>query len=293
MKHYYMRGDKMNKTAKIMLTSMVTNTILSIVKIITGFIGKSGALIADGVHSFSDLITDVVAIVGSKFASKPADQNHPYGHGKIEYLTSMIISVFIIILGITIIIDVFNTETSIPTNIVIYTTIFTIISKLLLSSYIINKGKKYKNNILISSGYESRTDVISSIVVLISAISSNIKMEIFKYSDKVAMFIVGLLIIKTGISLLKENISTILGENDTDPDFRKEIEDIILSFSEIICIDELILMKYGEYYSLISDIGMQENKSLKEVHDVLEKIENKIKKNTSIKYITIHVNPYK
>ena len=283
----------MNKTAKIMLTSMVTNTILSIVKIITGFIGKSGALIADGVHSFSDLITDVVAIVGSKIASKPADQNHPYGHGKLEYLTSMIISVFIIILGITIIIDVFTTEISIPTNIVIYTTIFTIISKLLLSNYIINKGKKYKNNILISSGYESRTDVISSIVVLISAISSNVKMEIFKYSDKVAMFIVGLLIIKTGISLLKENISTILGENDTDPDFRKEIEDIILSFSEIICIDELILMKYGEYYSLISDIGMQEKKSLKEVHDVLEKIDTKIKKNTSIKYITIHVNPYK
>lgn len=283
----------MSKITKTMLVSAITNIILSITKIITGFIGKSGALVADGVHSFSDLITDMVAIVGGKIASKPADQNHPYGHGKVEYLTSMIISVFIIILGITIIIDVFNTEMSIPTNIVIYVTLFTIFAKLLLSTYIINKGKKYKNNILISSGYESRTDVISSIVVLISAITSNIKIDIFKYSDKVAMFIVGLLIIKTGISLLKENISTILGENDTNPDFRKEVEDIILSFKDVICIDELVLMKYGGYYKLISDIGMQENKSLKEVHEIIEKIENKLKNNTNIKFITIHVNPYK
>lgn len=283
----------MSKVTKPMFVSMLTNIVLSILKIVTGFIGRSGALIADGIHSFSDLITDMVAIVGGKIASKPADKNHPYGHGRVEYLTSIVISVFIILLGVTILIDVFTLKMTIPTNLVIYITIFTIIAKLLLSSYVINRGKKYKNNILISSGYESRTDVISSIVVLISAITSNIKMDIFKYSDKVAMFIVGLLIIRTGFLLLKENVITILGENDSDPIFRKEVEDIILSFKDVICIDELVLMKYGGYYKLISDIGMQEDKRLKEVHSTLEKIENKLKNNTNIKFITIHVNPYK
>ena len=89
----------MNKTVKTMIISMIVNTILSILKVIIGLIGKSGALIADGLHSFSDLITDVVAIIGSKLASKPADINHPYGHGKIEYITSMVISMMIIFLN--------------------------------------------------------------------------------------------------------------------------------------------------------------------------------------------------
>lgn len=283
----------MNKITKTMLVSGLTNTLLSLIKIIVGFIGNSGALIADGIHSFSDLITDFIAIIGGKLSSKPADDDHPYGHGKIEYLTSMIISLMIIILGISIIVDSFISDINIPTNIVVIVTIFTIIAKLLLSTYIINQGKRYKSNILISSGYESRTDVFSSIVVLISALIVNIKIDIFKYSDKVAMVIVGLLIIKTGFSLIKENISNILGEDDKDPEFRKEIETIIMKYKEVLCIDELVLIKYGGYYQLISDIGMNEKMNLKKVHDILEDIERDLKETTNIKFITIHVNPYK
>lgn len=288
-----MRGDKMSKITKTMLVSAITNAFLSIGKIVTGFIGKSGALVADGVHSFSDLITDLVAIVGGKISNKPADENHPYGHGRVEYLTSMIISVFIVLLGVAIIIDVFTTEINRPTTIVVYVTIVIIIAKLLLSTYILKKGKQYKNSILISSGYESRTDVISSTVVLISAITANIKMDIFKYSDKVAMFIVGLLIIKTGFDLLKENVSNIIGQDEKDPELRKEIEDIILKYKEVVKIDKLLLIKYGEYYQLVSDIQMDENKKLKDVHDILEKIEKDLTDKTNMKYISLHVNPHK
>ena len=283
----------MSKITRTMLVSAITNTFLSIAKIVTGLLGKSGALVADGVHSFSDLITDLVAIIGGRFASKPADKNHPYGHGRVEYLTSMVISVFIILLGVAILIDVFTTEITRPETIVVYVTIFIIIAKLLLSTYILRKGKQYKNSILISSGYESRTDVISSSVVLVSAITANIKMDIFKYSDKVAMFIVGLLIIKTGFSLLKENVSNIIGEDEKDPELRKEIEKIILNYNEVIKIDKLLLIKYGEYYQLVSDIQMDENKKLKDVHDILEKIEKDLTDKTSMKYISLHVNPHK
>ena len=163
----------MNKTIKTMILSMIVNTVLSILKVAVGILGKSGALIADGFHSFSDLITDMVAIVGSKLASKPADDNHPYGHGKIEYITSMIISVMIIFLGVTITINAITEKVTIPTKIVVVATLFTIISKLLLSNYILKCGKKYNSNILISSGLESKTDVISSLVVLISALISS------------------------------------------------------------------------------------------------------------------------
>lgn len=285
----------MNKIVKTMLISMIVNIVLSILKVVVGIIGKSGALIADGFHSFSDLITDMVAIIGSKLASKPADDNHPYGHGKIEYITSMIISIMIIFLGVTITINAITEKITIPTKIVIVATLFTIISKLLLSNYIIKCGKKYNSNILISSGLESKTDVISSLVVLISALISSLTkyIEIFKYADKVAMIIVSILIMKTGIDLLKENMSNILGESECNTELTKRLEEIILSNKNVIKIDELVLIKYGSYYKLISDIGMNENKTLKYVHNVLDELEEQIKKETNIKFITFHVNPYK
>ena len=285
----------MNKTIKTMILSMIVNTVLSILKVAVGILGKSGALIADGFHSFSDLITDMVAIVGSKLASKPADDNHPYGHGKIEYITSMIISVMIIFLGVTITINAITEKVTIPTKIVIVATLFTIISKLLLSNYILKCGKKYNSNILISSGLESKTDVISSLVVLISALISSLTkyIEIFKYADKVAMIIVSILIMKTGIDLLKENMSNILGESECNTELTKRLEELILNNKNVIKIDELVLIKYGSYYKLISDIGMNENKTLKYVHNVLDELEEQIKKETNIKFITFHVNPYK
>ena len=86
---WHLRKDIMKNTNKIMKASFLTNLFLSIIKVIIGFFGKSSSLIADGIHSLSDLITDIVAIVGNSFASKPADHEHPYGHGKLEYLTCL------------------------------------------------------------------------------------------------------------------------------------------------------------------------------------------------------------
>ena len=85
----------MNKITKVLLVSSITNIFLSIIKIIFGFIGKCSSLIADGIHSLSDLSTDVIAIIGNKMSLKPADKEHPFGHGKTEYITSMIIGLII------------------------------------------------------------------------------------------------------------------------------------------------------------------------------------------------------
>ena len=168
----------MQMTTRIMMISMFTNIFLALFKIVSGFIFKSSALIADGMHSLSDLITDVCAIVGSYFSRKPADFKHPYGHGKSEYVTSIIISIIILILGCSIISNTFNKEIVIPSTLVLVVSLITITVKLILSTFLIKMGKKYKNNILISSGYESSTDVISSIVVLVSTV-------LMQFSDKI------------------------------------------------------------------------------------------------------------
>lgn len=284
----------MEKVSKIMFVSVFTNLILAIIKMIFGFIGKSSALLADGIHSLSDLITDFFAIIGSKLSEKPADSKHPYGHGKLEYLTSIVISIVVLTLGITLITNSFQKEIVIPDIIVIVVSIFTIIAKLILSNYIINKGKKYQNNILISSGYESRTDVISSIVVLVSIILMQLSnyFEILKYADILATIIVGLLIIKIGYSLLKENLSLLLDEQVTNEEYLLDLKKIILKEESVITIDDLIIIKLGPCYKLVLEITMDETKSLKEVHQVLDELEKRMKEyDSKIKYVTIHANP--
>mgnify|MGYP004710160995 FL=1 len=285
----------MNNVTKVMSVSIITNTFLSFIKIIIGFICKSSALLADGVHSFSDLLTDFFAIIGNIMAKKPADEKHPYGHGKIEYLTSIGISIVIIILGLTIINNSMHSKVVMSSLIVSIVSLITITLKYLLSEYIIRKGKKLENNILIASGKESRADVISSLVVFISAILSVFSkyIEVFKYSDKIAGIIVGILIIRTGFLILKENISIILGEQEIKGESLNKIRKIILNNKDIKTIDELIILKFGHCYKVSMEVSMNPDLTLLECHTIVDKLEKKLKKEIDkVEYITVHVNPY-
>lgn len=284
-----------NKVSSVMTVSVFTNIFLAIAKMVTGFLFKSGALISDGIHSFSDLITDIFAIIGSTLAQKPADDKHPYGHGKIEYLTSLIIGIIIIIIGVEVIYNAFTREAIIPSIIVVIVSFVTIIAKLLLSNYIIHQGMKLNNNILIASGKESRTDVISSIIVLISTLFMQLGnySRIFTYSDMIASVIVGLFILNVGYKVLKENVSIVLGEQETDRKYVAHIRHIIKKTPGVVSITSLVIMKFGPKSSLTLTILMDGNMSLMEAHKTADQIEDKIRKySENIAYINIHIEPY-
>lgn len=284
----------MNKVTKAILISAITNTILSFFKIIFGFIGKSTALIADGVHSFSDLSTDLIAIIGDFLCGKPADEKHPFGHGKIEYITSLIIGVLVLFLGFILIYKVFDTKIQIPSIIVVSVSMFTIIVKFFLARYISLKGKQYKNNILIASGKESKADVYSSIFVLISIICMQFSNQIsfLKYTNLIATIVVSIFIIKTGYDIIKDNISILLEEQIIDFDYKKSIEEVLTSHKEIIEIRSFYVLRYGPYYKLIATVIMDKTISLEKAHNIIDKIEEKIKKeDDKIHYVFIHMEP--
>ena len=278
----------MNKVSGILIISLITNSILSFFKILVGLIGSSSALIADGIHSFSDLITDVIGLFGSYFSKKPSDEKHPYGHGKIEYLISIFIGIVIIILGFFVIYNSINRSIIVPSMLVIVVTIFAIAIKFLLAQYLIKKGKEFNNSILISSGKESSADVISSVVVLISSLLMQLDISFFKYSDIIAGILVGILVLKVGFDVLKENISTIIGEQVTNNEYLNLIKQIFLNHEKIKDIDDLIILKYGPYHKLISKIIIDESLSVLEANKIVEKIELEIKdKFNNIDYIYI------
>ena len=191
-------------------------------------------------------------------------------------------------MGINVIKEGIIKTSNIPNILTSIVVLITIIAKLILSSYLLKKGKEYKNDILVSSGKESFSDVISSFIVLISVLLS----KIFKYSDKVAMIIVGLLILKIAFEILKENISNLLGKQVLDKDYIDSLKQIIKSHKDIIDIDELIIIKYGSLKKIDCEVVMDKNMKLEKVHKIVDHIEKEIKeKDKTVSNIIIHVNP--
>ena len=284
----------MKPITRIIKISIITNFFLALFKFIFGIFGKSSALIADGVHSFSDLSTDIVAFFGSKFASKPADEKHPFGHGKLEYLTSLMIGVVVLFIGFSLISGSMHRDFITPSMYVIFVSLFTIIAKYILSSYLIHTGQKYDNSILLASGKESRADVVSSVVVLVAGICMQLQSicSLFKYADIVASVIVGIFIVHTGFCLIKDNVSVIIGEQETDEEILQKIRDIIVSDGSVLNIDRLNVLKFGCSCSIICELSMDGDLSLRESHKVADDIETKIRDlDQRYQYITIHVNP--
>ena len=287
--------DIMEKVTKVLVKSLIVNILLTLTKFVFGIIYKSKVLVADGIHSLSDLATDVVSIYGSKLSLKPADNEHPYGHGKIEYLTSIVIGAVILALALSLLGNSLNAKTTIISNMVLYVTIFTILAKYLISRYILSKGVKYKSNLLVASGKESRSDVISSAIVIVTYFLSKLSSysKIFLYSDTIGTFIIGLIILKTAYRILKENIVSILGEIEQDEEYLDKIREIILENSEVVNIEELNIIKYGHYYQANITINMDSNVTLEDACLVSNRIKKKlINKKTRISYAKISINPY-
>lgn len=285
----------MGKVTKVLVKSLIVNILLTLTKFVFGIIYKSKVLVADGIHSLSDLATDVVSIYGSKLSLKPADNEHPYGHGKIEYLTSIVIGAVILALALSLLGNSLNAKNTIASNMVLYVTIFTILAKYLISRYILSKGVKYKSNLLVASGKESRSDVISSAIVIVTYFLSKLSSysKIFLYSDTIGTFIIGLIILKTAYRILKENIVSILGEIEQDEEYLDKIREIILENSEVVNIEELNIIKYGHYYQANITINMDSDVTLEDACLVSNRIKKKlINKKTRISYAKISINPY-
>ena len=285
----------MDKVNKALLSSFITNIFLSILKIVFGFVSSSGALIADGIHSLSDMLTDIFAAVGNTISKKPADFEHPYGHGNAEYITCLIIGIIVATMVINVIHEGITKKSNIPNIYAAIVSIIAIISKLILSKHLLKKGKEYENDILISSGKESFSDVISSLIVFISVMLSKLTKfnNIFSYSDKIAMTIVGLLILKIAYDILKENLSNLLGKQILEKDYINRIKKNIKKHKEIKNIDKLIIIKYGSFKKIDCEVSMDKNMILEKVHQIIDNIEKELKeKDSTISNIIIHVNPY-
>ncbi len=274
----------------VMFKSFFTNLVLASSKIFIGVTGSCAALIADGIASFSDMVTDIIAIIGGIFSSRPADKTHPFGYGKLEYLFSLLISLVILYLGVSIILDITNDEVVIPKNYVLPFIVVTIVIKIILVKYLTKKSKELNSEIILASALESKTDVYGSIIVFFSTILMMLSsyIEFFAYADTIGTILIAILIIRTGFVILKENVVE-LSETKFSGSLNKEVRDIIHSFEEVERINRLYLFRNGSYYRLLAKLKMHEDIKLSKANELLDEIEKDLKKK-GVKYAYIEMD---
>lgn len=269
------------------------NIVLALLKIIAGKIFYSMSLLSDGLNSLSDLITNVLVIVGLKVGSNPEDKEHPFGHGKIESVFSVIIGTFIMITAFELIKDnfskliSFNSENNVNTTFIpIIITVLAILIKIFQLVFMQKKAKKYNNALINSLLEDYKTDIVISTSVLIGLTLS----KIHPVFDTVVGFIVSLYIIKSGYELIKEN-SLILLDSQDDALIEK-IRSEILQFEEIENAHDFRMTTSGKDIYMFVDVRMDKNKTIEEAHDITNKISKKIKyKYKNIKRLLIHIEP--
>lgn len=238
----------MNREKIIINTSIkgiIANLFLVIFKAIIGIISNSIAIVLDAVNNFSDMLSSTITIIGAKLAKKDPDKEHPYGHGRIEYLSAMIISIIILYAGFTSFIEsikkIINPQIPDYKVITIIIVVVAVIVKIILGLYVKKVGEKVNSDSLINSGKDALMDAIISMSTLVSAIFFilfNISLESW------IGIIISVLIIKSGIEMLKITLNQILGKR-VDRDLTIAIKNTVNSYENVYGAFDLILNDYG------------------------------------------------
>lgn len=279
---------------KCLIISMVNNLLISIIKVSGGIIFHVSSLFADGMHTFSDFITDIFALIGSKISRKRPTKIHPFGFGRAEYITNLLIGVIIILLGIFILVTSFFKEPIVPPLAVIGLLIGVTLMKLYSVNTLLRNGEKLNSGLLLTAAKESMTDVYSSIGVVLVVIVMQFSnyLPILEYADILGSIIISLLVIKTGIPIIKQNVMNLIGEVDIEKTHLESIENILNNY-EVIKKHRTQLIKYGSYYKTHLTLELDPNITLREISDLENKLTIELKKNKTIKikYINIDVVP--
>ena len=273
------------------ITGIILNILLSIFKLIVGLISNSISIVSDAVNNITDAGSSVVTMIGFKMSQKKVDKNHPWGHGRMEYISAFIVDILIILVGFellrTSIEKIFNPELPLIGNVTIIILVASILAKLWLFFFYKKIAKTIDSAAIKGNAYDSISDVISTTAVLISAIVA----RVFEISiDGYISFLVSIFILYTGAKAIKEIIDILLGSSP-DPEFVKEIEEFVKNYDLVVGIHDMMIHDYGPGRKIISfHAEVPADINIGKAHDVIDKIEQDIFEKYNC-ITTIHMDP--
>lgn len=278
---------------KVTIQAIIWNIILTAIKIIAGLIGKSNAMVADGLHSASDIISSVGVLIGNYVSATPQDKEHNYGHEKAETLVSFLLSLLLILVSLTIGIEafksLFNLETvQIPTALPLIVSVISI----LIKEYQFRITIKIANNInspaLKADAWHHRSDALSSIAAFVGIGGSMLG---FKVLDPLASVVVALFVAKVGLDILKNSVNELM-DVSIDEEQENEIKLLVSRTDGVKNLGELRTRKHGAMAYVDLTICVEGNLTVAKGHDIAHDLEKGIINSMEfVKGITVHVEP--
>ena len=273
------------------ITGIIVNILLSIFKFVVGMIANSMSIISDAVNNITDAGSSVVSMIGFKLSQKEIDKDHPWGHGRMEYVAAFIVDVLIIIVGYqllqTSIDKIIHPEMPSITNVTIILLVVAILVKLWLFVFYRKIANTIDSAAIRGTAYDSISDTISTLAVLISAIVAKLANVSI---DGYISILVSMFILFTGCKALKETIDLLLGEKP-DEEFVKEIEEFTKNYELVSGIHDIMVHDYGPGRKIVSfHAEVPANCNILKAHDIIDQMEQDI----YIKFnciTTIHMDP--
>lgn len=279
---------------------IIVNALLTILKAIGGILSGSRALLADALHSASDIVGSIVILFAVKVAVKPPDEEHPYGHGKAENVGSIIIALLLIVVGIEISISsikvFFGEVPTAPGLLALVIIAISIAIKEVLFYYKLYLGKKYRSTALISEAWHHRSDSLSSLAALIGVgaalLGQKLGWPLLIYGDALAGIVVSLIVIKVGYSLAHESFGVIM-EKVLSQDEAQIYIQTVLTVHGVERIDQILARTHGSYVIIDIKISVNPKITVRDGHSIAAKVkEILLNKHTDIEDVFVHVNPY-
>ncbi|MBM7624622.1 cation diffusion facilitator family transporter [Sporohalobacter salinus] len=277
---------------KISIITLISNLILTGVKVVIGFYFHSQALLADGLHSASDVVSTVIVMIGNVIAKEPPDEDHPYGHGKAEAIATKILGISLIIGGFGILKEtitlIIANQITVPGTLVLWAALGSIVIKEMMYQYTYRVGKKVNHQALIADAIHHRTDAFSSIAALIGAGGARFGYPIL---DPIAGLIVALFILKTGIEIFQDAANELMDAAPKQEVF-DEIFEIIKSIDDVIGVENLKIRSHGPNYFIDVRVIVDNQLSVIEGHEVAVQVRSEIKQwNNNIQEVLVHIDP--
>ena len=271
---------------------LLVNILLTVLKLAAGILGRSQAMIADALHSFSDVIATGGVYIGFKIAEKPADKDHPFGHGNADTLAAVFVALILLLTGIYIGVQAFHIilheEYHTPTNLALGAAILSIVIKELLFRYTLKIGRTIKSQAIIANAWDHRSDVYSSVAALIGIAGAKLG---FVMLDPLAGLIIAGLIVRMAFHLMKTNVH-ILMDGTPDEVILKKVIETTNAVSGVVQTRETRIHPVGPRNIVNIKILVDRNLTVEEGHTIATRVKETLMKNhEEIKDVIVHVEP--
>ena len=286
---------------RVTLLGMFVNIVLFIFKLVAGLIGRSGAMIADAVHSASDFATDIVVLAFVRISAKPRDDDHKWGHGKYETLASLIIGVALFAVGVEILLDSAEKITAVingeilprPGVIAIVAAAISIVAKELLYRYTVRVGKQTESPSVVANAWHHRSDALSSIGALLGIGAAYFLGEKWRIADPIAAIMVAALIIKVSLDLCRKALEELL-EKSLPREVEEEILSIILATPNVFKPHNLRTRRLGSDIAIEVHIRVEGTMTVNDSHEISKTIESALRNRFGERTaVAIHIEPLK